>query len=73
MCYPCTKCGRCGKYREDSPYYTPLAEIPCFVCGGVVDSETGQCLTCGAKAFVPAGVRLVGNEVHDKSDPMVGI
>ena len=22
MCYPCTMCGRCGKFDPDSPLYT---------------------------------------------------
>lgn len=55
MCYPCTRCGKCGKYKETSPYYTPPAPIPCFACGGKVDSETGICSACGDKAFALAG------------------
>ncbi|MCI8469424.1 MAG: hypothetical protein HFJ75_08080 [Eggerthellaceae bacterium] len=55
MCYPCTQCGRCGKYKETSPLYTPPADIPCLACGGTVDGETGRCPSCGAQAFVPAG------------------
>ena len=37
MCYPCTQCGRCGKYEEDSVFYVPPADIPCLQCGGLVD------------------------------------
>ncbi len=55
MCYPCTKCGRCGKFDPDSPFYQPQADIPCFVCGGLIDPETGICQECGNIAFAPAG------------------
>lgn len=55
MCYPCTQCGRCGKYKETSPLYTPPAPIPCLICGGEVDGATGTCSSCGAQAFAPAG------------------
>lgn len=51
MCYPCTQCGRCGKFNEDSPLYTPPPEIPCLKCGGVVDPATGMCTQCGQVAF----------------------
>lgn len=55
MCYPCTQCGRCGKYEEDSPYYVPPARIPCLACGGEVSPETGLCGQCGERGFPPAG------------------
>lgn len=55
MCYPCTQCGRCGKFNEDSPLYTPPPMIPCLKCGGDVDPETGACVECGRVAFAPAG------------------
>lgn len=55
MCYPCTQCGRCGKYEEDSVFYVPPADIPCLQCGGLVDPATGACASCGARAFAPAG------------------
>lgn len=55
MCYPCTQCGRCGKFNEDSPLYTPPPEIPCLRCGGVVDADTGVCASCGQVAFRPVG------------------
>lgn len=61
MCYPCTQCGRCGKYKETSPLYTPPAPIPCLRCGGEVDGATGVCASCGAQAFTPAGS---GGAVH---------
>jgi hypothetical protein len=57
MCYPCTKCGRCGKYKEDSVYYTPPATILCFDCGGEVDPTTGKCKDCGKQAFKVAGTK----------------
>ena len=60
MCYPCTQCGRCGKYDPKSPYYTPPATIPCLACGGEVDPATGDCRACGRTAFAPVGMRLQG-------------
>lgn len=61
MCYPCTQCGRCGKFDENSPLYqAPPATIPCFVCGGEVDLATGICLQCGDVAFVPVGQEAAG-------------
>ena len=60
MCYPCTQCGRCGKYDPRSPYYTPPATIPCLVCGGEVDPAPGDCRACGRTAFAPVGARLQG-------------
>lgn len=53
MCYPCTGCGRCGKYDRDSPLYVPPPRISCFACGGDVDLASGVCLCCGTVAFVP--------------------
>ncbi|RDB63719.1 hypothetical protein C1878_02670 [Gordonibacter sp. 28C] len=55
MCYPCTMCGRCGKFDPESPLYTPPPSIPCLVCGGEVDAATGACRQCGAVAFAPVG------------------
>lgn len=60
MCYPCTKCGRCGKYNPDSPYYVPPAGIPCLKCGAPVNPETGECGECGYVSFVPPGARKTG-------------
>lgn len=62
MCYPCTQCGRCGKYDPKSPYYTPPATIPCLACGGEVDPATGACRACGQVAFVPVGTGRAGGE-----------
>ena len=53
LCYPCTRCGRCGKYREGSPFYVSPATIPCLACGGTVDPVSGRCPACGALAFAP--------------------
>ncbi len=64
MCYPCTQCGRCGKYKEDSVFYVPPADIPCLKCGGMVDSATGICSGCGAVAFVPVQEAL--GSIHEK-------
>lgn len=58
MCYPCTFCGRCGKFDPSSPLYTPPPVIPCMECGGEVDLVTGMCGKCGAIAFAPTGERL---------------
>lgn len=58
MCYPCTKCGRCGKFNEGSPYYTAPAKIPCLSCGGNVSPETGICSSCGKQAFKPILKRI---------------
>ncbi len=55
MCYPCTNCGRCGKFDPNSPLYTPPPSIPCLTCGGTVDASTGTCVDCGDQAFVPTG------------------
>lgn len=55
MCYPCTHCGRCGKYCPDSPYYTPPPGIPCLQCGTLVDPVKGVCEACGYVAFSPPG------------------
>ena len=60
MCYPCTQCGRCGKYDPKSPYYTPPATIPCLACGGEVDPATGACRACGQVAFAPGTGRAGG-------------
>lgn len=74
MCYPCTKCGRCGKYDEKSVYYVPPAAIPCLSCGGLVNSETGICDACGKQAFVPTAMmdrgkrRRTSKEVRDGID-----
>lgn len=57
MCYPCTQCGRCGKYEEDSVFYVPPADIPCLACGGLVDPATGRCSSCGNVAYAPVGSR----------------
>lgn len=62
MCYPCTQCGRCGKYDPKSPYYTPPATIPCLACGGEVDPATGACRACGQVAFAPVGTGRAGGE-----------
>ncbi len=56
MCYPCTKCGRCGKYKKGNPCYTPPATIFCFTCGGEVDPQTGVCTSCGDQVFAPIKV-----------------
>lgn len=61
MCYPCTQCGRCGKFNEDSPLYAPPPTIPCLKCGGDVDPRTGACIECGHGAFKPAG-KTDGND-----------
>lgn len=55
MCYPCTSCGRCGKFDPNSPLYTPPPTIPCLKCGGTVDPVTGVCDSCGDQAFAPLG------------------
>ncbi len=55
MCYPCTNCGRCGKFDPSSPLYTPPPSIPCLKCGGTIDAATGICDSCGDQAFVPTG------------------
>lgn len=55
MCYPCTNCGRCGKFDSSSPLYTPPPSIPCLKCGGIVDATTGICEQCGDQAFTPTG------------------
>ena len=55
MCYPCTNCGRCGKFDPSSPLYTPPPSIPCLKCGGTIDATTGICDSCGDQAFVPTG------------------
>ena len=57
MCYPCTMCGRCGKFDPESPLYTPPPTIPCLACGGDVDPATGICRDCGASAFAPVGTK----------------
>ena len=62
MCYPCTQCGRCGKYDPKSPYYTPPATIPCLACGGEVDPATGACRACRQVAFAPVGTGRAGGE-----------
>ncbi len=67
MCYPCTQCGRCGKYREDSIFYTPPATITCFQCGGEVDPATGTCSACGYVAFQPAGAGKARSSSQERS------
>lgn len=52
MCYPCTSCGRCGKFDPDSPLYTPPPTVPCLKCGGQADPETGKCTTCGEQVVL---------------------
>lgn len=52
MCYPCTSCGRCGKFDPDSPLYTPPPTVPCLKCGGEADPETGRCTTCGEQVIL---------------------
>lgn len=69
MCYPCTQCGRCGKFNEDSPLYTPPPDIPCLKCGGVVDGKTGVCADCGHVAFEPAGRGDIDSPESRKTDP----
>ncbi len=57
MCYPCTRCGGCDKFKKGSPLYTPTPELPCLKCGGKVDLETGICSSCGTVAFAPPGAK----------------
>lgn len=65
MCYPCTNCGRCGKFDPNSPLYTPPPSIPCLKCGGTVDSSTGICEQCGDQAFTPTGGMMAsGNSLR---------
>ena len=53
MCYPCSSCGRCGKFDPSSPLYVPPPAIPCLKCGATVDAATGACPECGYQAFAP--------------------
>lgn len=69
MCYPCTNCGRCGKFNPNSPVYTAPPGIPCLKCGGSVNSVTGICDGCGFRAYAPAGQSMVGiNGSHQIAD-----
>ena len=68
MCYPCTGCGRCGKFDPASPLYTPPPTIPCFACGGTVDAATGLCTSCGTVAFAPLGSEASAG----KQEPRLG-
>lgn len=64
MCYPCTQCGACGKFDVDSPLYQPPPDIPCLLCGGLVDPATGICTQCQTPAFAPPGTRDGGAGCH---------
>ena len=58
MCYPCDGCGRCGKFDEESPLYTPPPTLRCLLCGEPLGEDTERCSACGAAAFASPGTRL---------------
>ena len=53
MCYPCTKCNKCGKYSIDAETLARSVARVCRKCGGAIDRATGKCSECGAQVMAP--------------------
>lgn len=64
MCYPCTKCGKCGR---------PIPEEgKCMQCGFVNEPGTFICANCGNFMPVPPGVSQKGAEATASVTPDKG-
>ena len=62
MCYPCTQCGRCGKYDPQEPLLHAAGHHSLPRVRGRGGPGHGACRACGQVAFAPVGTGRAGGE-----------
>ena len=58
MCYPCTRCNKCGKYPPPGT---------CYKCGHVNSPSARACENCGNQFPPPPGIQVETKVASEES------